>query len=88
MDAMVTARVPAEVKEQVNALLREDGSSPTELVNSAYDYYLRHRRLPQERSECAPVCIALTPEQVEQVKLRAQQAFCPVPPAVWPNEWR
>ena len=36
MDAMVTARVPVEIKEQVTALLKENGSSPTELVNSAY----------------------------------------------------
>ena len=44
MDAMVTARVPVEIK----ALLKENGSSPTELVNSAYEYYLEHRELPKK----------------------------------------
>ena len=48
MDAMVTARVPVEIKEQVTALLKENGSSPTELVNSAYEYYLEHRELPKK----------------------------------------
>ena len=44
MDAMVTARVPVEM----TALLKENGSSPTELVNSAYEYYLEHRELPKK----------------------------------------
>ena len=48
MDAMVTARVPVEIKEQVTALLKENGSSPTELVNSAYEYYLEYRELPKK----------------------------------------
>lgn len=48
MDAMVTARVPVEIKEQVTALLKENGSSPTELVNSAYEYYLEHQELPKK----------------------------------------
>ena len=32
MDAIVTARVPAEVKEQGSAVLREIGATPTQLV--------------------------------------------------------
>ena len=40
MHAMVTARVPLEIRDQVNAKLRSIGSSPTELVNAAYDYVL------------------------------------------------
>ena len=35
MHAMVTARVPQEIRDQVNAKLKAIGSSPTELVNSA-----------------------------------------------------
>ena len=34
MHAMVTARVPLEIRDQVNAKLRSIGSSPTELVNA------------------------------------------------------
>ena len=40
-DAIVTARVPAEIKKQGNAVLREIGSTPTELVNAAYRYVLK-----------------------------------------------
>lgn len=48
MDAMVTARVPVEIKEQVSALLKENGSTPTELINSAYEYYLEVQELPKK----------------------------------------
>ena len=47
MDAMVTARVPVEIKEQGNAILREIGSSPSKLVNAAYEYVLKTRRVPE-----------------------------------------
>jgi len=46
MDAIVTARVPVEIKEQGNAILKEIGSSPTKLINAAYDYLLATHQLP------------------------------------------
>ena len=46
MDAIVTARIPVEVKEQGNAILREIGSSPTKLINAAYNYLLATHTLP------------------------------------------
>lgn len=46
MDAMVTARVPQEIKEQGNALLKSIGSTPTELVNAAYSYVIKEHALP------------------------------------------
>lgn len=49
MDPMVSARVPLELRDQVNEGLREIGSSPTELINSAYQYFLEHKTLPSER---------------------------------------
>ena len=36
MDPMVSARVPAELRDQVNEMLRERGSTPTALINGAY----------------------------------------------------
>lgn len=44
---IVTARVPVEIREQVNAKLKEMGSTPTELVNAAYRYVLERGELPQ-----------------------------------------
>lgn len=46
-DAIVTARVPVEIKEQGNAVLKKIGSTPTELVNAAYRYVLDHEELPK-----------------------------------------
>jgi len=69
LDAMVTARVPVEVKERVGSILREMGSSPTELVNAAYDYVLKYGKLPDVERE-DPLVIRLTPEQVSQLRSR------------------
>ena len=46
MNAMVSARVPVEIKRQGDAKLREMGSSVTELVNAAYGYVIKHGALP------------------------------------------
>lgn len=46
MDAMVSARVPVEIKKRGDSKLREIGSSATELVNAAYDYVIKCGRLP------------------------------------------
>lgn len=49
MDAIVTARVPVEIKEQVNAILKEIDSTPTKLINAAYEYVLATHMLPSPR---------------------------------------
>lgn len=46
MDAIVTARVPVEVKEQGGQILRSIGASQTDLINSAYRVLLATKRLP------------------------------------------
>lgn len=48
MDATVSARVPVEVRDRVHAMLRQHGSSPTELINSAYLAYLKTGQLPKQ----------------------------------------
>ena len=83
MDAMVTARVPVEVKERVGTMLREAGSTPTELVNAAYEYYLHNGTLPQVHEDEGPVCITLTPEQVAKLRLRLRRSTCPMPLDFW-----
>jgi antitoxin component of RelBE/YafQ-DinJ toxin-antitoxin module len=54
MDSMVTARVPAQIRERGNAILRELGTTPTELVNAAYAYLIEYGKLPQVASELNP----------------------------------
>ena len=58
MDAMVSARVPAEIKKQGDQVLKEMGSTVTELVNSAYAYLLENGQLPKGMSPA----VAETPQ--------------------------
>lgn len=54
MDAMVTARVPVEIKKQVDRKLHEIGSSATALINAAYQYVLDHGELPGQKPASKP----------------------------------
>jgi antitoxin component of RelBE/YafQ-DinJ toxin-antitoxin module len=49
MDAMVSARVPRELRDQANDILAELGYSPTQLINAAYHYLLDAGALPDAR---------------------------------------
>ena len=44
--AMVNARIPLAKKEAANSLLEAIGATPSELINSAYDYLLKFGKLP------------------------------------------
>ena len=76
MHAMVTARVPLEIRDQVNAKLRSIGSSPTELVNAAYE-------LPDAQRGESPLRITLTDAQANELRFRLRQATRPVPASFW-----
>ncbi len=81
-DAIVTARVPVEIKERGNAILRKIGSSPTELINSAYEYVLREEKLPQATPVLSELCgqhRSLTPEQKRHLKERMQKMTLKAP---------
>ena len=80
MDAIVTARVPVEIKEQVGAILRDIGSTPTKLINAAYGYVLHYHALPVSEAEMpaeGTVRVA-TPEMMaamDAMTLGASQEF-------------
>lgn len=87
-DAIVTARVPLEVKEQGNAVLRKIGSTPTELVNAAYRYVLDHEALPQAEpslEEAAERHRALSPERKAQIKAFVERTTLQAP-ASWEHK--
>ncbi len=86
MHAMVTARVPVEIRDQVNAQLRDIGSSPTELVNAAYDYVLKTGELPDVNRGDAPLRITLTDAQANELRFRLRHATCPVPGSFWEDQ--
>lgn len=50
MDAIVTARIPVEIKEQVNKILHDMGSSQSQLINLAFRYVLENKTLPGSES--------------------------------------
>ena len=52
VDSIVTARVPTEIKKQGNAVLEKIGATPTELINSAYEYAISHGSLPTRVRSC------------------------------------
>ena len=54
MDPMVSARVPYELRQQVHEQLKELGSTPTELINSAYRYVRERNELPKVPDEIEP----------------------------------
>lgn len=77
MHAMVTARVPLEIRDQVNAKLRSIGSSPTELVNAAYDYVLATGELPDAQRGESPLRITLTDAQANELRFRFAPGHAP-----------
>ena len=45
-DAMVTARMPLEKKEEGNRILEKLGTNPSQAVNKLYDYIVTKQKLP------------------------------------------
>jgi addiction module RelB/DinJ family antitoxin len=68
--ALVSARVPIEIKKQGNAILENIGSTPTQLVNSAYQYVINHGALPVIQQELKPARRVLSAAQANRIKAR------------------
>lgn len=94
MDAIVTARVPVEIKEQGAAILREIGSTPTKLINAAYDYLLATHQLPSPQVTVeylgAPATSAsgkkvriITKQMREELERSLAACTLPEPPGGW-----
>lgn len=67
MDTIVTARVPSEIRAQVNKRLAEIGATQTDLINAAYSFVLRTGALPDKAH-----CLAADRESPEDKLLRLQ----------------
>ncbi|RDB69094.1 hypothetical protein [Eggerthella sinensis] len=84
-DTIVTARVPVEIKEQGDAVLRRIGSTPTELINAAYRYVIENGELPKTDSPLDEVAVrrrTLTSEQKANIKARIDRMTLKAP-ASW-----
>lgn len=74
-----------EIKEQGNKVLRRIGSTPTELVNAAYQYVLEREELPQVAPSLEDLRNkrrVLTPEQKEMLRKRMKETTLKAP-AEW-----
>ena len=79
MDPMASARVPAELRDQVNRELHAINSSPTELINSAYEFFLNTKMLPKTPSTSTPGRRKLSPSQAEELKRSLYETTFQVP---------
>jgi antitoxin component of RelBE/YafQ-DinJ toxin-antitoxin module len=82
MNPVVTARIPENVRIRGNEVLHEIGSTPSELINAAFEYVIREKKLPEpehrlERGERRP-----SASQAEQVAAFMDDIRVPVP-AEW-----
>ncbi|MCL2529063.1 MAG: hypothetical protein FWE41_01835 [Coriobacteriia bacterium] len=53
-DSIVTARVPREIRELGDAVLKRIDSTVTELVNSAFEYVIKTGELPNSQDQFNP----------------------------------
>lgn len=83
MDPVVTARVPAGIREQGNEVLASIGSTPTELVNRAYEYVIRTKRLPEAASPAAGKKRVLTSQQKQRLARSMDETTFAVPESFW-----
>lgn len=86
MSKMVSARVPDAIYDQVSAQLAELGSSPSELVNSAFEYVLQEKKLPAA-PKAAPKKKVRKLSQEQTERLRRFFAACTLdPPGKIPSD--
>lgn len=86
MDSIVTARIPAGIKEQGKDILQKIGATPTDLVNAAYRYVLQEGKLPQVDSKPftqgdKPRKLSAT--QKKKLKQRLAHTTFSVPASFW-----
>ncbi len=89
MDSIVTARVPSGIKEQGRVALEKIGSTPTELINAAYEYVLAKGELPSVKKE--PLADpskkrVLSADQKRMLQERMQCGTFPVPASYWKDK--
>lgn len=87
-DVIVTARVPLEIRNQAVAVLESIGSTPTELINAAFEYVIVAEELPQvghSFDEVAARRKELTVEQKREMRDRLAE-LTPKAPAFWEGQ--
>ncbi len=86
MDPMVSARVPAGLRNQVNEGLQRIGSTPTELINRAYEYFVATGDLPGKSEPIKPGMRRLDASQSRELRQSILETTFPVPESFFANK--
>ena len=84
MNPVVTARVPEGVRARGVDVLREIGSSTSELINAAFEYVIKERELPKPRVRQED---ALQPHRISADQLAQAASFMESVKVSVPAEW-
>ena len=79
MDPMVSARVPEDLRTRVNLRLKDIGSTPTELINKAYEFLDTTGGLPRSDAVLHACKRRLSDEQKQALVSAIEQETCAVP---------
>ena len=79
MDPMVSARVPEDLRTRVNLRLKDIGSTPTELINKAYEFVDVTGGLPSSGTVPRAGKRRLSHEQKQALVSAIEQETCAVP---------
>ena len=82
MDAMVSGRIPVEMKERGAALLAEIGATQSQLIKAAYEYLLAEGKLPTPRRNLSGPA-RLTEQDISQLEEFINATTLDVDPAFW-----
>lgn len=86
MDVIVTARVPVEIKEQANDILKKIGANPTQLINAAYEYVLSQGELPQAHPQKVKKKQGLSQDEKEQLIKSIEATSFSIPESHWSED--
>lgn len=90
MDAIVTSRVPVEIKEQGARILKGLGATQSQLVNAAYDYLIATGELPSVKatSEADGYGRLLTAAENAELVESIRECVLPTPDGGWDDlDW-
>lgn len=84
MSDLVSARIAPEIRRQGNEVLAELGSSPSELIRSAYEYVIAKHQLPGAESHSKTRNDSvLDPGALDALMASIAQSTVHVPSAAW-----
>lgn len=82
MDATVSARIPVEIRNQVHSKLKSEGKTPTQLINSAYQSYLKTGKFPNANDDASAPTRIISASEAKRFTEFLKRTSLPAP-----KEW-